>query len=119
MRKLAIVIVAALICSCVLAACAGKTVSGNVESVVKQCQQIGNNENVTVSVTGSTTGSYDPSNGTLMLVDGSSYTYSVMAHLKDRESGKKAFGRVTVKGKLENKLTSEHIVNITDAEIVG
>ena len=117
-KKVFVLILCSIVCAFLLSACAAKEVSGNVESVVEKCQQVANNEKVTVTVTGSLAAGQDISSGSFILIDGSSYKYYAYVNLKDGGNTSKAYGRITVKGTLNNKLTTDTAVHISDAQIV-
>ena len=113
------VMIALVLAAAFAAGCSSpsKEIKGSCATVVKECQDVANGDDVTVIVSGW------PVSGLVFddevaITDGGEHGPSVYVHLKDGQDGAGVVGRTTFKGTLRTDMIFTDAIYLKDAEIV-
>lgn len=120
-KKFLALAVVAVVLALGVVGCSSPTqeIKGNCETVVKECQNVANGDNVTVIVSGRLLSDYDAGDGSVCMTDsGKAGGAHVFAQMKDGQDASKVVGRATIKGTLSTKVIMSDTIYLKDAEVV-
>ena len=121
MKRLAVVIlVVVTIFACACGCSSGaKEINGSCTTVVKACQDVAKNEQVTVTVSGTPVTGNDTKSGRFYITDSGSLSGDkVFITLKDPNDGIGIALRTTFKGKLNTSSVRQDSISLSDVEVV-